>query len=248
MRKPQIAIQLDHITKRFQLHHQKPTLVERLMNREVEEFTALSDVNLTLYAGEKVGIIGSNGSGKTTLLKIVAGISHPTKGAVKVKGRVVSLIDLEAGFHPDLSGVENIFLNGLVIGMSKTEVRQKLKKIIAFADIGKFIDAPLHTYSDGMKLRLGFSVAVHSNPDVLILDEGFAAGDDAFQRKARKKINFFFKQKKTILIVSHWLEYLQKICPRIIWFSHGKIMQDGPQKKVIAEYLRFSRRGRQKAE
>jgi len=234
--KKEIAVQLSHVTKTYTLHHEKPTFIENVVKRSrSEQFTALDDVSLTIYKGEKVGIIGPNGSGKTTLLKIIAGITTPNFGTVKTNGKVVSLIDLEAGFHPDLTGEENIFLNGLLIGMSKQEIREKYQTIIEFADIGRFIDAPLFTYSEGMKLRLGFSVAVHADPDILILDEGMGVGDDDFFKKSSQKILEFLKQKKTVVIASHWLDYLKKNCKRIIWFKNGKIIKQG-QQEVISSY------------
>lgn len=236
-RQKEIAIELKGVTKRYVLHHEKPTFSEKLVKggrREV--FTALNDIHLKIYKGDKVGIIGTNGAGKTTLLKIIAGIATANEGSVHTNGRIVSLIDLEAGFHPDLTGEENVFLNGLVIGMSKNEIKEKYKEIVNFADIGKFIDAPLYTYSAGMKLRLGFAVAVHADPDILILDEGFAAGDLNFQKKATKKIQEFFKKNKTILMVSHWLEYLLLHSERIIYLSDKGIKKDGG--KEIIEYYR----------
>ncbi|OGJ20267.1 MAG: hypothetical protein A3A82_02760 [Candidatus Pacebacteria bacterium RIFCSPLOWO2_01_FULL_47_12] len=224
MKKKQIAIELKHITKRYVLHHEKPTFSEQLVRRgKREEFIALNDISLTIYKGESVGIIGPNGAGKTTLLKIIAGITTPTLGLVSVHGRVVSLIDLEAGFNPELTGEENIYLNGLVIGMRRKEIERVFKKIVAFADIGTFIDAPLYTYSQGMKLRLGFSVAVHADPDILILDEGMAVGDEEFRKKSGKRIKQFFKEGKTILIATHWLEYLRKNCTKLLNLQEGSI-------------------------
>jgi len=187
---------------------------------------ALNALNLTVKAGERVGIIGPNGSGKTTLLKIISGITTPTSGTIKTKGRIVSLIDLEAGFHQDLTGYQNIYLNGLLLGMRKNEISGKLKQIVAFADIGGFIDAPLFTYSSGMKLRLGFSIAINTNPEILIVDEGFFVGDDNFQHKTSKIIQDFSKRKKTILLVSHWLDYIHTTCNRIITFEKGRIIKD----------------------
>lgn len=223
-----VAISLENVTKEYSLRHQKPTLMGSLLGLEKKErFFALKDVSLNIFKGEKVGIIGKNGSGKTSLLKVVAGITTPTVGEVFVAGKVVSLIELEAGFHPELSGVENIFLNGLVIGMSLAEIRQQCASIVRFSGLGRFIDAPLHTYSSGMSLRLGFSIAVHSDPDILVLDEGIAVGDQAFRKKSLIKINEFFKKGKTIIIVSHWLDYLRENCHRIVWMENGKIKQDG---------------------
>jgi ABC-type polysaccharide/polyol phosphate transport system ATPase subunit len=222
------VIVLDRVYKEYQVRHEKPTLTDAIFMRGyTETFQALSDITLNIQKGEKVGFIGRNGSGKTTLLKIIAEIAAPTKGLVTTVGKVVSLIDLEAGFHPDLSGVENVYLNGLIIGMSKKEIDSKVQNIMAFADIGTIINAPFYTYSQGMKLRLGFSVGVHSDPDILILDEGLGAGDAAFTKKASAKIQEFFKQNKTILVVTHWFDFLEKNCNRIIKMDEGKIVADG---------------------
>ena len=224
MKKKQIAIELKNITKRYVLHHEKPTFSEQVIRRSKrEEFLALDDVSLTIYKGESVGIIGPNGAGKTTLLKVIAGITTPTSGSVLVQGRVVSLIDLEAGFNPELTGEENIYLNGLVIGMRRKEIERVFKKIVAFADIGKFIDAPLYTYSQGMKLRLGFSVAVHANPDILILDEGMAVGDEEFRKKSGNRIRQFFEEKKTIVLVSHDMHFVTSVSTRTLMLTEGNV-------------------------
>lgn len=231
-----IAIRLSHVTKQYTIHHEKPTLVERLTNGKDEEFWALKDINLTIRKGERVGIIGPNGSGKTTLLKIIAGITTPTSGTVETHGKIVSLIDLEAGFHPDLTGVQNIYLNGMLLGMSKQEIEKKMKAIIAFADIGQFIDTPLFTYSTGMKLRLGFSIAVHADPDILILDEGMMVGDANFHQKAMQKIQTFFLAGKTIIIVSHWLEFIVNNCTIAYIIHKGKIYQSGNPRRLTKLY------------
>lgn len=235
--KKQLAIELKGIRKQYTLRHQKPTLMGGVFGLErKEKFSAVHDISLQIFKGEKVGIIGNNGSGKTTILKIISGITMPTAGAVAVFGKVVSLIELDAGFHPELSGIENIFLNGLMVGMTKAQIDANLKNIIAFSGIGKFMDAPLHTYSSGMALRLGFSIAVHSDPDILVLDEGISVGDQAFRKKSLAKMNEFFKAGKTIIVVSHWLDYLKKNCNRIIWLENGKIKKDGTP-KIIDEYF-----------
>ncbi len=238
--KKKLAVELKSINKVYLLHHQKPTLSEQLLKGQfTEKFHALRDISVQIYQGERVGIIGGNGSGKTTLLKIIAGITNPNSGIVKTHGRVVSLIDLEAGFHPDLTGIENIYLNGLVIGMSRNEVKKKLSQIIAFADIDKFIDTPLYSYSQGMKLRLGFSVAIHSNPDILILDEAIGVGDEDFLEKITEEIHDLYKQKKTLIMVSHGLDFLEKNCHKIIWIENGKIKKTGTL-TVINEYKKVT--------
>jgi len=188
--------------------------------KKKEEYWALKNVNLTIHKGEKVGFYGPNGVGKTTLLKIIAGISAPTKGSVKTKGRIISLIDLEAGFHPDLTGQENIFLNGLIVGMSRDEIKEKLKQIIDFADIGDFITAPLYTYSSGMKLRLGFSVAIHAEPDVLLLDEIISMGDENFRKRTSQLMKKMFGNGTTLLLVSHSIQYLKENCNKLLVLSH----------------------------
>lgn len=221
----QPAISLKNVSKVYTLHHEKPTFVETVLKKSYsEQYTALDNINLDIYAGEKIGIIGPNGAGKTTLLKIISGITTPTSGSVKVRGKIVSLIGLDAGFHDELTGEENIFLNGLIIGMSKDKIRKKFNDIVAFADIKQFIDAPLFTYSQGMKLRLGFAVAVHSDPDILLLDEGFSVGDESFRKKSMERIDDFFKAGKTVVMVSHWVEFLEKICERMIAVEDGGLV------------------------
>jgi ABC-type polysaccharide/polyol phosphate transport system ATPase subunit len=226
--KPKLAVQLKRVTKSYILHHEKPTFFENVLRLgRQESFVAINNLSLKIHQGERVGITGPNGSGKTTLLKLIAGISQPTQGSIVTHGRIVSLIDLEAGFHPDLTGEENIFLNGLIIGMTQSEIEAQFTKIVEFADIGQFIDAPLHTYSEGMKLRLGFAIAVHSQPDILILDEAIAVGDRNFQQKSTHKLKEFFKAGKTIILVTHWVALLRKHCSRIIFMERGKVTQDG---------------------
>lgn len=218
-----IAIRLTDVSKKYEIHHEKPTLVEKFIKGKNETFWALTNVNLTIKKGERVGIIGPNGSGKTTLLKIIAGITSPTKGKITTYGKIVSLIDLEAGFHPDLSGIQNIYLNGILLGMNKQNIASSITSIIRFANIKQFIDAPVYTYSQGMKLRLGFSIAVHSNPDILLLDENIAVGDADFQEKSKNWLNDYYKKGKTQLIASHMTDILNPMCDRIISVIKGKI-------------------------
>lgn len=225
----EIVISLSNIGKKYTVTHEKPTLVENVSRalhfQKKEEYWALQNVNLQIFKGEKIGFYGPNGAGKTTLLKIIAGISTPTTGTVITKGKVISLIDLEAGFHPDLTGEENIFLNGLIIGMSKEEIKKQFKKIVNFADIGQFINAPLYTYSQGMKLRLGFSIAAYASPNIILLDEGLVVGDQSFQKKISQKIDEFFLQKKTVIVVTHWLDFLRKNKFKIISLKKGIILK-----------------------
>lgn len=231
-----LAVSIRGVKKKYVLHHEKPTFIEKFFGRSTqEEFLALDSIDLSIPVGQKVAIIGRNGSGKTTLLKLICGVTKETQGEVKVSGRVVSLIDLEAGFHPDLNGYENIALNGLIVGMTRKQIAERMHDIVNFAQIGKFIDAPLFTYSEGMKLRLGFAIAVHSDPDILVLDEMIATGDANFQKKCFKRIEEFFKQHKTIITVSHVMEFIEPHYQRFIWLEKGKIKLDGG-KEVIAAY------------
>lgn len=234
---PTLAIQLDDISKKYEIHHDKPTLVERFSKEKNETFWALKNINLTIHKGEKIGIIGSNGSGKTTLLKILAGITTPTSGNVHIQGRIVSLIDLGAGFHADLSGYQNIYLNAMLLGLSRKEINERVQQIITFADLKQFIDAPLFTYSNGMMLRLGFSIAVHAQPDILLLDENLSAGDNAFQKRAAERLRVFFRKELTIVVVSHNIEYIRKMCSRIIWIDKGSVLADGNH-HVLHKYLK----------
>jgi len=224
----EISVQLKGVSKIYPLKKDKPTFFEKIVsNGDAGKFVALNDLNLNIYKGEKIGIIGHNGSGKTTILKIISSITIPSSGSVKTVGKVISLIELAAGFHPEMTGRENIYLNGLIIGMSKFEIKNEIENIVDFADIGDFINHPLYTYSEGMKLRLGFSIAIHASPDILILDEAILAGDYSFQNKSGEKIKELFKNNKTVIIVSHWREYLEKHCERIILLEKGKIIEDG---------------------
>jgi ABC-type polysaccharide/polyol phosphate transport system ATPase subunit len=234
------AIKLVGVTKIYSIHHEKPTLAERIFDHKNENFTALKNLSLIIKKGEKVGIIGANGSGKTTLLKLITGISTPTKGEVCTFGKVVSLIDLEAGFHPELTGIQNIYLNGSVLGMSNKQISDNLDKIISFANIGKFIDVPLFTYSEGMKIRLGFSVAIHSDPDILVLDENMAVGDENFRKLCYQKLKEFYKEGKTVIIASHDLDYIKQNCNRVIELRKGKIKRSGSSARTILLYKRHS--------
>lgn len=229
------AIQLSGVSKKYELHHEKPTLVERFTTRKVETFWALNNITLDIRKGEKIGIIGRNGSGKTTLLKIMSGIATPTLGSLRTHGRVVSLIDLGAGFHSDISGYQNIYLNGMLLGLHKEEIDSKIQDIIAFADLKQFIDAPLFTYSSGMMLRLGFAIAVHADPDILLLDENLSAGDANFQEKSRKKLKKFFTREKTIVAVTHNLDFLATMCNRILHIRQGEIVNEGGT-EILSQY------------
>lgn len=237
MRSDNLAIKLTRVTKYYRLKLEKPTLVESVVRRQKKDrFVALDSVSLEIKKGEKIAIIGHNGSGKTTLLKTITGITTPNLGKVEVWGKVVSLIDLGAGFHPELTGRENVFLNAMMVGMTRKEARHKFEEIVDFSGVGGFIDAPFYTYSSGMKLRLGFAVAVAADPDVLILDEGISVGDRDFQEKSTAKIEEFFRMKKTIVMVSHWHGYLREHANRFIWMDKGVLVADGAV-EVLDDYL-----------
>lgn len=235
--KPTLAIKLSHISKKYEIHHEKPTLVEKFIKGRNETFWALRDVNLEFKKGERVGIIGPNGSGKTTLLKIISGVTTPTEGNIETRGRIVSLINLEAGFRPELTGIQNIYLNGMLLNMREKEITKKLDSIIRYCDIGQFIDAPLFTYSDGMKLKLSFSITIHSEPDILILDESMYVGDQKFQNKALKSIDALYKNGATILLVTHWLSYVKNNCNRIVVMRNGRVEHSG-SKELVDEFYK----------
>lgn len=224
------AVNLNNVYKVYLLRSERPTFFDNLLNKSdstKKNFLALDNISLNISFGERVGIIGLNGSGKTTLLKLIAGIASPSEGKVFVTGKIVSLIDLESGFHPDLTGRENVFLNGAALGMSKKYIYNRFEKITSFSGLGSFINNPLYTYSQGMKLRLGFSIAVFSEPDIFLLDEGVYVGDELFQQKCDSKINEILKNNKTIIFASHWFSFLEKHAERYIWLENGKIIADG---------------------
>ncbi len=200
------------------------------------EVVALSDLTFTIRPGETIGVIGSNGSGKSTLLKLIAGIAQPTEGRLRVGGRVAALLELGAGFHPDLNGIENIFLMGAILGLPRAEIRRRLPEIVAFADIGPFIHTPIKHYSTGMGVRLGFAVAAHLEPDVVLLDEVISVGDADFQIKSLDRIRRLSAQGKTILLVSHQVESVERLCDRAIWLDGGTVRAMGPATEVLGLY------------
>jgi lipopolysaccharide transport system ATP-binding protein len=206
---------------------------------EVEEFWALKDVSLEVRRGDIVGIIGRNGAGKSTLLKILSRITKPTKGRVRLRGRVGSLLEVGTGFHPELTGRENIFLNGAILGMSRAEIRKKFDEIVDFADIARFLDTPVKRYSSGMYVRLAFAVAAHLEPEILIVDEVLAVGDAEFQRKCLGKMGAIAATEgRTVLFVSHNLPAIATLCGPAVWLADGKVLGRGPSSSIIEEYLR----------
>ena len=201
-----------------------------------KHFWALSDVSFQIEQGERVGIIGRNGCGKTTLLRLLAGITRPNKGKIRVKGRMGVLIELMAGFHPELSGRENIYLNGAIIGMSRKEVKRKFNEIVAFAELEDFIDTPIKHYSSGMNVRLGFALAAHLDPDILLVDEVLAVGDVEFQKKCLGKMGSAAQEGRTIVFVSHNMAAVQRLCPRCILLHAGQVIADGKTEEVVPQY------------
>src|SRR2546422_2595953 len=202
-----------------------------------ETFPALTDVSFTVPKGSTYGVIGRNGSGKSTALKLVAGITKPTSGTVKVDGRISALIELGAGFHPEISGRENVFINGIMLGLSKRDIERRFDEIVEFAEMKEFIDAPVKNYSSGMYMRLGFAVAIHVNPDVLLVDEVLAVGDEGFTHKCLDKFSEFRRRGKTILLVTHSLSLVERFCDEAVWLDGGHVRAHGDPRRVIDEYL-----------
>jgi ABC-type polysaccharide/polyol phosphate transport system ATPase subunit len=202
----------------------------------VEPFYALRDVTFSINRGETTGIIGRNGSGKSTILKLIAGVMAPTTGEVRVAGRVSPLIELGAGFHPDLTGRENVHLNGSILGMSSREIREQFDAIVNFAELWEFIDTPVKRYSSGMYVRLAFAVAVHSNPEILLVDEVLSVGDAYFQEKSLAKMHEFQAKGTTIVLVSHAMELVQRFCERALLIEGGHLVADGPANEIVEQY------------
>lgn len=236
--KGKTIVRLNKISKRYILYHQRPTLIESLLSfKKREEIWALKELNLEVRRGEKLGVIGDNGSGKSTLLKIITGITTPTSGSVAVRGKVAALIGLDAGFHPELTGEENIYLSGMLLGMKREEIEKKYAEIVDFSGLANVVDTPLYTYSNGMKLRLGFSIAIYSLPDILLIDEVLGLGDKEFQEKSFRAIKELFAQNKAVIYISHDLESVVRICDRAIWLDKGEIMTSGAAQRVVRKYI-----------
>jgi lipopolysaccharide transport system ATP-binding protein len=237
------VIRLDGVSVRYRVPHERyATLKEhaiRTLQRRMryDDFWALRDVNLQIRRGEVVGIIGRNGAGKSTLLKVISRVLHPTTGRVRLRGRIAPLLEFGAGFHPELTGRENVFLNGAILGFSRAQMEAKFQDVVGFAQLGDFIDAPLRTYSSGMVARLGFAVATDVEPDVLILDEVLSVGDAAFQKKSAERIQAFRASGATILFVSHSLEAVKTMCTRAVWLEHGRLVAEGTAESVVHQYL-----------
>jgi lipopolysaccharide transport system ATP-binding protein len=235
------AVIVDHVSKRFRLYRERnKSLKSALMRGRTsiyEEFWAVKDVSLEVPEGTTFGLIGRNGSGKSTLLKMLARILVPDKGRVVMNGRVASLLEVGSGFHPELSGRENIYLNGSILGMSKKEIDGKFDDIVDFSEVRRFIDQPVKNYSSGMYVRLGFSVAVHVRPDILVVDEVLAVGDAGFQAKSRKRFAELKGDGRTIILVSHSMSQVRELCDRVAWIDQGSLRAIGEPARVIADYL-----------
>lgn len=237
-------IKIENLTKIFTIHKDKRyTLKQKLILKKgnfKEKRVVLDNINLTIKKGEVVILIGNNGCGKSTLLKLISKVLYPTKGNIETKNKILSIIELGAGFHQDFTGRENIYFNGSIYGLSKKEIDKKIKDIIDFSELSNFIDNPIRTYSSGMIIRLAFSIIINIDADIYLFDEILAVGDNHFQKKCLDKINELKAQKKTIIIVSHDLNFVKNIGTRAIWLREGKIYKDGNAKKIIKEYLKES--------
>ncbi len=236
-----VVVAVRSVTKRFVVR-KDDSLKERLVTlgrrgrRYREDFVALDSIELEIRAGSTIGLIGHNGSGKSTLLKVIGGIIAPSSGEVLTRGRIAALLELGAGFHPDLTGKENVYLNGSILGLSRADIDARFDDIVAFADIGEFIDTPVKFYSSGMYVRLAFAVAVHTDPDVLLVDEVLSVGDEAFQQKCLDKIRSFQEEGRTIILVTHNLGQVLELCDRAVLLNHGKLVYDGLPREAITTF------------
>jgi ABC-type polysaccharide/polyol phosphate transport system ATPase subunit len=249
------AIELTNVSKIYRRYggRQFSTLKSALLQRSIlrdlqpsETFPALTDVSFLVPKGSTYGVMGRNGSGKSTALKLVAGITKPTSGSVRVEGRISALIELGAGFHPEISGRENVFINGIMLGLTKREIQERFDEIVDFAELREFIDAPVKTYSSGMYMRLGFAVAINVNPDVLLVDEVLAVGDEGFTHKCLDKFAEFKRSNKTILLVTHSLNLIERFCDEALWLDNGHAMSHGDPKRVVGAYLTKVEEGEEK--
>jgi ABC-type polysaccharide/polyol phosphate transport system ATPase subunit len=248
------AIELANVSKVYrrysgkQFATLKSALLQRSLVRDLrpnETFAALTDVSFAVPKGSTFAVIGRNGSGKSTALKLVAGITKPTAGAVRVDGRISALIELGAGFHPEISGRENVFINGIMLGLTKRQIHDRFDDIVEFAELREFIDAPVKTYSSGMYMRLGFAVAIHVNPDVLLVDEVLAVGDEGFTHKCLDKFAEFRRSGKTVLLVTHSLGLVEHLCDEAVWLDSGRLEGQGDPKRVVGAYLTAVEHGEQ---
>lgn len=243
------AIELEGVWKEFPLRRDRPGFKEFIVNlprlfvhngrrkADVQTFSAIKGIDLRIETGGCVGIIGRNGAGKSTLLSLILGAIRPTRGTVKVARRVTPLLELGAGFHPDLTGRENVIINGVLLGLMKAEVMERMDAIVEFSGIGEFVDQPARTYSSGMFMRLAFSVAVHTDPDLLVIDEILSVGDKVFQEKSKSELLRLIQSGVTTVFVSHDMDAVREICQRVVWIDQGAIRGDGDPQEVVARYL-----------
>jgi lipopolysaccharide transport system ATP-binding protein len=244
MTKP--AIIVNHLTKKYRIGEIYENSFKQILGqwlklekkpaKTIKEFYALNDLSFKVEKGEVLGIVGHNGAGKSTLLKVLSRITEPTSGEARVYGRVGTLLEIGTGFHPDLTGLENIFLNGAILGMRQQEIQQQLDKIVDFSGIEKFIHTPVKYYSSGMTVRLAFSVAAHLQADIIFLDEVWGAGDQDFSKKSIAKMKSIVKSGRTVIVISHDLSILNELCTRCLWMEQGKILLDDSAKTVIETY------------
>ncbi len=248
-----VAISCENLSKKFVIRHQGTanyTALRDVITESItglwrkktvetrEEFFALRDVSFEIKQGDRVGIIGRNGAGKSTLLKVLSRITEPTSGSLKIKGRVASLLEVGTGFHPELTGRENIYLNGSILGMSRVEIKRKFDEIVDFSEVEKFLDTPVKRYSSGMYVRLAFAVAAHLEPEILVVDEVLAVGDAQFQEKCLGKMRDVSGQGRTVLFVSHNMASIEQLCNEAMWLHHGQLVKKGQTTEVITHYLR----------
>jgi len=236
------VIEVNDVWKKYRRPHVKTSSLKEAVlailrgQQGYDEFWALQGVSFEVQQGEAIGLVGPNGSGKSTMLGMLARVLKPTRGSMSVKGRVCPLLELGTGFHPELSGRENVFLNSSLLGLSRRETQQRYDSIVDFAELGEFMDSPVKTYSTGMVIRLGFSVAVHMDPDVLLIDEVLGVGDEHFQHRSFGRLLEFKEEGRTIFVVSHNLESVRILCERAIWLDRGKIVKDEGSEEVITKY------------
>ncbi|MCE9558218.1 MAG: ABC transporter ATP-binding protein [Armatimonadetes bacterium] len=236
----EVMISVQHLRKEFQLSHSGASSLKTMLlwwkKRSIEQFVALEDVSFEVRRGESVALVGRNGAGKSTLLSLMARVYKPTSGTVTVNARVAPLLELGAGFHPDLTGLENILFNGVILGLTRAQVRERTPDIIAFAELEHHIDAPVRTYSSGMLARLGFSIAVHVDAEILVVDEVLAVGDFAFEQKCYSRLEEFRAEGGTIFSVSHNPAAVKRVAERCIWLKRGVVIADGPVSEVLPRY------------
>ena len=240
------AVEVQNLTKKFNIHHTSGSIKRALLNiarpAEIERFTALENISFNVPHGQTVAVIGRNGSGKSTLLSLLARVYLPTTGSIKLfglnggKARVAPLLELGAGFHPDLNGLDNIGFYAALLGMTKREIEARLNDIVEFSELGSKVDTLIRNWNDGAKLRLGFAIAIHIDPDILLVDEVLAVGDEPFRAKCYQRIEQMQRQGKSIIFVSHELQAVKRIANRVIWISKGEVRMDGPVEEVLAAY------------